>query len=138
MSDTGTEVPARITLFGFEPTPAEARVVHRPRRWRLTRGLLWWLGCWVIAPIVVFVPPHVPWVLAAFLAGPILGYRRFTEHYTLLEMKGTCPNCGEPLKVEKPTRFAVPYSVHCDHCHNDLQLHADLDAVTPSEARAAH
>lgn len=136
MSQNGTEVPARIALFGFDSTHTDARVVYRPHSWRVSHGLFWLLGCWALVPVVVFVPPHFPWALAAFFTGPVMAYRRFTEHYTLLGMRGECPRCGAAIKVEKPTRLSQPHSLHCDKCHNDLQLVIELDQVTPAEQRA--
>lgn len=119
--------PARLTLFGFPATPAQVELLPRQRSWRLTHGLLALIGCWVLMPIVVFIPPHVPWVLGAFFTGIYLAQRRFTEHYTLQRMDGTCPKCGASRSITKPTRLSLPLSLSCPNCHQDISLEVDLD-----------
>jgi hypothetical protein len=124
--DATIQPPARLALFGFPATPALVRVVPRPRAWRLTHGLLALMGCWVLMPVVVFVPPHVPWVLGAFFTGVYLARRRFTEHYTIQRMEGTCPKCGAVRLITKPTRLSSPLSLSCPQCHQDINLEVDV------------
>lgn len=127
--DTVTRLspPATLETFGFPANPATVVLLARPRSWRLTRAVLSLLISWGLAPVVIFVPPHLPWVLAAILTGPILAYRRLTERHTLRSVSGSCPKCGETVLEETRTRLKLPYSITCPHCHQNLLLSVSLN-----------
>src|SRR5690606_40965838 len=82
-----TTPPARLTLFGFTPVPARVRAIHRPRSLRLSRALLWLVGCWVLAPLVALVPPHFPWALTAFGAGIYLARTNWRGTYEIQSLE---------------------------------------------------
>ncbi len=135
MAEEGSRVPAQITLFGFEPTTADVAVVRRSRGWRWRHALLALGLCWVLVPVVIFIPPHIPWAAGAFILGIVLAYRRATEEYTLTHLEGTCPKCGHAQTLEKPTKLKRPHPLSCGGCHNDLQLRVEAEAA-PSAADA--
>lgn len=125
------QIGGKVTLFGFDPTSATARLRPRQRQWRLrgTVGIL--IVTFLVAPCVVVVPPHVPWVLGVLATGIVLARRRWTHRFTLEELEATCPRCGTDLRVP-PGRLRVPQPLTCESCRNDLSL------VLDSAALAAH
>jgi hypothetical protein len=113
---------ARLRLPGHEATPARAEVVHRPRSLRLTRALHSLLGFWALAPIVFFVPPHLPWTLAAFALGIYFAWVNWSGAYEVRTVEGKCPRCGNTLTVKPGTKVSLPYKITCYHCHHDSRL----------------
>lgn len=114
--------PAKLRLPGHEPTPARSEVVYRPRSVRLTRALLALLGFWALVPIVFFIPPHLPWSLAAFTLGVYFAWVNWTGSYEVRTMEGTCPHCGNPLMAKPGTKISLPYKMICYHCHFEPRL----------------
>ncbi len=131
------KVPAKIELFGFEPTPADVAVAYRAPGWRSSRALLYLAVCWALVPVVAIIPPHIPWAATAFIAGIVLSVRKAREEYTLLHLEGSCPKCGARQEIEKPTRLNRPHSLTCPGCHHDLQLRVEVGGAGPSQARSA-
>jgi hypothetical protein len=117
---------ARLDIFGFRPTAAEVRLIPRTRSWRVSRSLGSLALCWCIIPIVALIPPHVPWALGAFVAGIFLSRKYASEHYTLLSMRGTCPQCGNALEISKVQRLRTPNPMSCDECHQQVLLYVDV------------
>src|SRR5687768_1316197 len=83
--------PARLSLRGHDARPALLEVVYRAPKERITRALLSLLGCWVLAPLVAIVPPHIPWALLAFASGIYLAVRQWTGEYIVRRFEGACP-----------------------------------------------
>jgi hypothetical protein len=126
--------PAEIELFGFRPTAARVRVVHRSSGWRLGHAALYLLLCWGAILLVMWVPPHIPWALAAFLLGIFFAVKYIRERYTLLELDGTCPRCAAPVRQDQPGRLGLPHRLYCSNCHQPLLLRVHVD---PQGARAS-
>ena len=126
---TGEHRTARgtLSLFGHEPTPAEVAYVWRSRRWRLVRAARTFAVAVVLAPLVALVPPHAPWALGALGAGAFLARQKLRERRTLLSVRGTCPRCGEGVRLDGPTRLRSPHPVPCEACHHE----AGLAVATP-------
>ncbi len=119
--DDSVHAAARVTLFGFDSTEAIVHIRPRGRRWRLG-GAAGTMGVFVvIAMVVAIVPPHAPWGIGALVGGMILARRRMIERFTLLDVKGTCPNCAEPLDV-RSARLLIPHPVTCEACHHQSSL----------------
>lgn len=114
--------PARLTLAGHEPTPARAEVVYRPRSARLTRALLSLFGFWALAPLVFFLPPHLPWALAAVAAGIYFGWTNWAGTYQVRSVEGACPRCGNPLTVKPGAKISLPHKIVCYNCHHEPHL----------------
>lgn len=123
----GAQVPARITLFGFDAVSGTARVTPRTGRWRLTRALIAFGGALLIAPFLALVPPHVPWALGALAVGTIVARRRWLEHHSLRAVEGTCPRCGCDISLPRATRLRHPHPLTCESCHHELAVEVDLD-----------
>ncbi len=128
--------PAHTQLFGFKPTPARVEVIARPTSWRASHALVSLAIGWGLIPVVMFVPPHVPWVLAGFFGGIYFAIHYWRERYTLVALETTCPKCGSPLRQEKPTRLALPHRLHCDSCQQNPILEVDVRGLAPGGATA--
>jgi len=114
----------RVEAFGFETTDAEIDAIARPASWRATRALLAagiGLG---VAPVVAFVPPHIPWALGSLIGGAVVARKRATEHFTLRSLDAKCPRCGERLDTETG-RLAGTRSLQCGKCGRDSILHVE-------------
>lgn len=123
---------ARVTLFGFDPTPARLDVIPRPVSWRLARVLRVLLVTAVAAPAAFLIPPHAPWGVGALVIGGFLARRRWVERFTIAAFRGHCPRCGAEVEVEVGSRLRVPHPVSCGGCRHDSALVVsanDLDRV---------
>lgn len=116
------EVVARLTVFGSEPAQARAWIQPRSDRWRVLGAVKWGLGGLVGAPLVVLIPPHVPWALGALGAGGLMAWRRLTERITLVRVSGTCPRCQGRIALEKPSRLRNPHMLSCEGCQHEVTL----------------
>lgn len=127
MEDTARITPpARLTLFGFEPTAAEVEVVPRARAWRLRGSLLILLATIVAAPLAALIPPHLPWGIGALAVGAFLARRRWSERFTLASLRARCPGCGAEPEVDVPIALDSPHTVSCGECRRDLVLRTEL------------
>jgi hypothetical protein len=126
-TDAVHTVPARLSLGG-NSAPAVATVVERTPRWRaigaIQRLALWW----ILLPIVVWIPPHFPWVVLVLVLGAAQAYRRYHEYRSLVALHGTCPKCGteQDFTVSGPLRGHE--KVTCEHCRWELRLEVGSDA----------
>ncbi len=111
---------ATISAFGYDPTDASIGVIERTVSWRMTRAILAVLVGIGAAPIVFFVPPHVPWVLASVGLGLGVSYRFVRETCTLVSLSGSCPKCGAEVRVSRPVALRVPHALSCTGCSQGL------------------
>jgi hypothetical protein len=116
------EVQAVLTVFGSEPAEAQAWIHPRSDRWRVLGAAKWGLGGLVTAPVVVLVPPHVPWALGALATGGFMAWRKLSERITLVRVRGTCPRCHGPISVAKPSRLRHPHMLSCEGCQHEVTL----------------
>ncbi|HEY0020709.1 MAG TPA: hypothetical protein VGC13_30700 [Longimicrobium sp.] len=124
------EVPARLVFAGGEWTEAHARVIERTPGWRRSSALTQ-LGLWLLAPVVFWIPPHVPWVLLVLGLGAVRALNRFREHRTLVSLRGACPKCGTGQEFGETGRMKQPHTVHCASCRWELRVDVPLSgAVT--------
>lgn len=125
------EADARVSLFGYDSTPARAHLLPRTKAWRLRGSIRTAAITVILAPMVTVIPPHAPWLIGVVSVGTYLARRRWNEHFTLMAMEGSCPKCGAVLHT-RPGRLKDPHGLSCDACHNDVALHV------PEEALEAH
>ena len=121
--------PSRLVLPGHDPTPARTEITYRPRSLRLTRALTFLVGFWALAPLVFFIPPHVPWALAAVLLGVYFAWTHWTRTYRVRSVRGSCPRCGSALAVEAGTRIRLPFRMTCYQCHHEPRLEVDASGL---------
>ena len=119
-------VPARITLFGFDVVPANARIERRSTTWRARRASIPLVAGLILAPAVALVPPHAPWALGALGMGIVMARRRWSEAHTLHFMDGACPRCGEGVSLSRPVRLRYPHPIFCPSCQHESALSVDL------------
>ena len=121
----------RLQVFGYEPTEAELTLIPRTAGWRGARaGPLAGGGLALAVPLVLF-PPHGAWSLASGLTGLALGWRKWTERFTLVRLTGNCPRCETRIVVEGPTRFRNGGDVDCTQCHNPSILRVPEEDLVP-------
>ena len=121
-------VAAEAIVFGFPATPVELRIRRRAVSWRAggaARRLVTFL---LLTPLVAIVPPHAPWAIGAVTAGDLFARRRWLERFTLEEIRGACPKCGEPLRV-KAARLRMPHAFACEACHDQSTLRLPAGAL---------
>lgn len=111
--------PTRLRLSGHGATPARAEVVYRPQSVRFARGLSSLLGLWALVPIVFFIPPHLPWALAAFTLGIYFGWTNWRGGFVVQTLEAECPRCGNALTVEPGTKIRAEHAVTCYACHHE-------------------
>jgi hypothetical protein len=120
---------ALLTLAGHEPRAGSIEVTYRPPRARMTRALLALLGFWALIPLVFFIPPHLPWVLAAFTAGVYFAWRNWAGEYVVRSFTGVCPRCGAQLSLAPGTRIRLPHAITCYQCHHHPVLQVQPGAA---------
>ncbi len=114
-------IEAQATLFGFPPATVQVSIRRRTLSWRVAGAARTMAGSLVITLVVVFVPPHAPWVIGALATGVFLARRRWRERFTLERVEGPCPKCGTPLRV-KAGRLRVGHPMSCEVCHHESSL----------------
>ena len=122
------EVPARLVFAGGEWTPVRARVIERTPAWRRSSALMQ-LGWWLLVPVVMWVPPHFPWVALVLGIGAYRALNRFREHRTLVSLHGACPRCGTEQDFQELGRMKQPHAVHCAHCRWELRVDVPLSGA---------
>jgi len=127
-STGAVRVEAETILFGFPSTPAVLSVRPRTAAWRAGGAAARMGGCAVLAGVVALVPPHAPWLIGALVGGVVLARRRWIERHTLESLDGTCPKCGETLRV-KPGRLRSPHPAPCEGCHHEGSVSIDLSRL---------
>jgi hypothetical protein len=113
---------AQLTLRGHDPRPAVLEVVYRSPRTRATKAILSLLGCWILGLVVVLIPPHIPWVIAAFVAGIYFSVRQWRGEYVVQRFQGECPRCGAALPLPPGSRIRFPHPMTCFQCHHEPVL----------------
>ena len=55
-----------MTLRAYRPAPATIELSYQPLPWRLFRTALALAVFWGAIPVLIWVPPHYPWVALSF------------------------------------------------------------------------
>ena len=118
MTNPTATPPAILRLRGHEPQPAEIAVEPRPRQTRLVRSLATLGGFLLLAPLVFFIPPHIPWVLLALGAGLYFGRREWVGEYVVHSFSGRCPRCDAELSIKPGDKVRFPLELDCYNCHH--------------------
>ncbi len=126
-ADEVVHPPARLTLFGFAPTPATVSLVARTTSWRMARTARALGLTALVAPLAFLVPPHAPWGAAALSGGLYFALRSWKERFTLRQGTGSCPRCEAPIDLGRMKRLRRPHVVPCDTCHHEPVLDVALE-----------
>ena len=121
-SDAVVAPPAQVTLRAHSTAPARVELVCVPRSRRALRTALSLLVCWGAIPFLLWVPPHYPWVAAAFFVGAYLAVRGWTGRYTIRSFAGICPRCGGALSLGADRTVDLPHTLTCFRCHFEPRL----------------
>jgi hypothetical protein len=106
--DTRHEVPASLTAFGADPTPATLTLAARSPGRRLLSPLVGLAVCWVVAAIAVFMPVvHFVAVPGLTLAGLAWAFIRLRERQRLLGVHGRCPPAAPSRRSCRPAGRAT-------------------------------
>lgn len=116
---------ARLHLPGAGTAPAAVEMVYQPRATRLTRALLALFVSWLMLPVVVFIPPHLPWVLAVFVGGLYFAWRFWRGEFYVSSFQGACPRCGTALELRPGARIRSSQTLECYGCHRRPELIID-------------
>lgn len=116
---------ARLHLPGSGTGPAQVEMIYQPRATRMTRAILTLVVSWLIIPVVFFIPPHFPWVLAAFFGGLWLAWRFWNGEFYVSRFEGACPRCGAALELKPGTRIRRRQMLECYSCHRSPELIVD-------------
>ena len=117
---------AHLTLRAHNPAPARVELVRNPLAGRIVRTLAWLGLCWGSMPLLLWIPPHYPWVAVALLGGSYLGYRSWTGRYAVRSFAGICPRCGAGLSLGRQRTIDLPHTLTCYHCHFEPRLEVQL------------
>ncbi|HEX9106117.1 MAG TPA: hypothetical protein VF832_02790 [Longimicrobiales bacterium] len=139
-----------LEIFGYQPRPARLEAVPRSKVRRAisaAAALVFWC---TLAPLAILMPPHFDPAVVTILVGIYMARVYWNGRYRARSLRGTCPRCGQPLRLRAGTLLRVPHPVHCRHCGDTPHLApgpADdaaggritrgARALTPEEARAA-
>jgi|1186.fasta_scaffold74596_2 hypothetical protein len=113
------EVPARLVFMGGKATEGRARVVERSKAWRRSQ-VMKDLALLLLIPVVVFIPPHIPWPLIVIGVAGMRAFNHSREHRTLLSLRGPCPKCGTDQEYKELGRMGNPHKVTCASCRWDV------------------
>lgn len=118
MTNATIHPPATLRLRGHEPRDAEIAVEPRPRQTRIARSAGALVGFLILAPVVFFIPPHIPWVLLAVGAGLYFGRREWVGEYVVHAFSGQCPRCDAELSIQPGAKVRFPLELDCYKCHH--------------------
>lgn len=118
--------PAFVTLRAHRPAPARVELAYRPTRGRLLRAIFCLAICWGAIPFIIWIPPHYPWTISAFLGGVFLAHRCWTGRYRIRSFAGICPRCGSTLSLGIERTVDLPHTLTCYNCHFEPRLEVEL------------
>jgi len=134
---------AFLTLRAHRPSPARVELTVRPRLRRFVTTCAWLALCWGSIPLLLWIPPHYPWVALAFLIGAYLAFRNWTGRYKVHSFAGICPRCGAGISMSGERKLDLPHTLTCFHCHFEPRLEIQFeepekDLVPPLEHQSEH
>jgi hypothetical protein len=130
LSEVARATPtAQMTLRAHKPAPARVELQFRTARYRAAWAAAWLIGCWGAIPLLVWVPPHYPWVALAFIAGWYMAYREWRGRYRVTSFAGICPRCARPLSLGADKLIDLPHKLTCFTCHFEPRLEVRFPAV---------
>jgi hypothetical protein len=129
---------AQVTLRAHRPAPARIELSYRPLPGRLLRTALALLLFWGAIPLLVWVPPHYPWVIGSFCVGLFLAYRAWTGRYRVYSFAGICPRCGHAVSLGIDHEISLPHTLTCYHCHFEPRLEVRFEGEAAGAGPLEH
>jgi hypothetical protein len=129
---------AHVILRAHSRAPARVELRHCGLPGRLLRTIGWLAICWGSIPFLLWVPPHYPWVAAAFFGGIYLAHRSWTGRYQVVSFAGICPRCGAALSIGPDRTIDLPHTLTCFTCHFEPQLEILFSDWEATEDRLEH
>ena len=117
---TTMDLTVRATTYGKTPTALVARVNEFTPGERRRRGARAALPFFGIGCALLFVPPHIVWLLLWSTVAIVTGRRRYRQEREFLSLSGPCPDCGQREPVDPPD--ALPAIQRCKSCGAFLKL----------------
>lgn len=115
-------IPIAIRLGGHPSTEGTLDAIARPPGERASRAVGTLLLFLAIGAAVFFIPPHIPWVLAAVGAGVFFSLRQWRGEYRVQRFSGNCPRCGHALEIAPGDGIRLPMKLTCFNCHHEPTL----------------
>lgn len=112
----------KLVLPGAGSTEATVEVIYQSQATRASRALITLAVAILIAPVLVFLPPHFLWPIVAIAAGAWLAWRYWTGEYYVTHFEGRCPRCDTPLEMARGTRIRGDHTLDCYGCHRHPTL----------------
>src|SRR5262245_22145821 len=84
---------ARLSLFGFVPTPATLTALRRARAERVLRAIFAAATAVVVAPMVFLIPPHIEWVILTVITGLYWTRKSWIAEFEVESLEAVCPRC---------------------------------------------
>jgi ribosomal protein S27AE len=123
MGSQETELAARLTAFGHEPSAVTATVSVQSPGARVARVLAGLAMFWGVALVCVFIPvAHFILVPVFLLTGIVVAIMRAREDRRLILLRGSCPRCGAAQEFRPGGRFVDGRRLDCPRCHGDVTL----------------
>lgn len=123
---------ARLSLFGFVPTPATLSATRRPRAERVLRAIFAVATAVVVAPIVFLIPPHIEWVVLTVITGLYWTRKNWIAELVVESLNAVCPRCYARVTAKAGTTLRLPHGLVCYSCHEHPVL--ELGAAPPIDA----
>lgn len=112
--------PVASTLLVHKWSPEE----RTARGWK--RLLMWWAGM-----IAVVIPPHFPWLIIAFLGGPIAAWMASRQKSMVQSQQVACPECGALSAIDEQAE-SWPLGARCEPCRHVFWI----NLASPEQSRA--
>jgi len=124
MSDPeAASIRAWLVLPGHATIPARVLVRAYPFARRALRTALLgaaWATATVTAFFVTMFDPFLSSIPA--IVGAAAVWRSWRGHFQVRAFQGSCPRCGQPLRLDEGVRVAPYHKLVCYNCHHEPYL----------------
>jgi hypothetical protein len=125
---TTLDLTIRASTYGKTPTALSARAHEFSRPERMRRGFRAFLPYFGAGCVLLFVPPHIVWLLLWTTVGVVFGRKRYRQLREYVSLRGACPDCGKTEDLKLPD--ALPTIQRCAACGAFLKLE-DTERAAP-------
>jgi hypothetical protein len=115
---------AWIVLPGHPNARARLTVIRYSSLARFYRTV-WYAILWIGGSTAMFfVTIFDPFMTSLpFFVGAVMTFRSWRGRFEVLEFRGACPRCLEPLKLKLGSKIASPHHLVCYNCHHEPDLY---------------